>query len=97
MTQALESSTSGCPHSADARCKRRDLVGADRASKFGIFAITFGISFALLYTVFERLNWPLFTYHPASGKWISGSRQRALARPCSGMAGSCSPPAAHSW
>jgi hypothetical protein len=37
-------------------------------SKFGTFAITFGIAFAILYTVFERLNWPLFTYHPVSGK-----------------------------
>jgi hypothetical protein len=35
--------------------------------KFGTFVITFGISFALLYTVYERLNWPLFTYHPVSG------------------------------
>jgi hypothetical protein len=37
-------------------------------SKFGTFAITFGIAFALLYTVYERLNWPLFTYHPVSGQ-----------------------------
>jgi hypothetical protein len=37
-------------------------------SQFGTFAITFGIAFALLYTVFERLNWPLFTYHPVSGQ-----------------------------
>jgi hypothetical protein len=34
-------------------------------SKFGTFAITFGIAFAILYTLFERQNWPLFTYHPA--------------------------------
>jgi len=33
-------------------------------AKLGTFAITFGIAFALLYTVYERLNWPLFTYHP---------------------------------
>ena len=33
-------------------------------SKFGTFAITFGIAFAILYTVLERLNWPLFTYLP---------------------------------
>jgi hypothetical protein len=32
---------------------------------FGTFAITFGISFTLLYTIYERLNWPLFTYVPA--------------------------------
>jgi hypothetical protein len=34
-------------------------------SAFGTFAITFGISFTLLYTIYERLNWPLFTYVPA--------------------------------
>jgi hypothetical protein len=38
------------------------------ATKFGTFAIAFGIAFALLYTVFERLNWPLFTYMPVGGK-----------------------------
>jgi hypothetical protein len=48
-----------------------------KASKFGTFAITFGIAFAILYTVFERLNWPLFTYHPAVGKldfWMQKAR-----------------------
>jgi hypothetical protein len=47
------------------------------SSKFGTFAITFGIAFAILYTVFERLNWPLFTYHPAVGKldfWMHPAR-----------------------
>src|SRR5215475_15553010 len=32
------------------------------------FVFTFGIAFTLLYTVLERLNWPLFTYQPAVGK-----------------------------
>ena len=44
---------------------------------FGTFAITFGIAFAILYTVFERLKWPLFTYHPAVGKvdfWMHAAR-----------------------
>ncbi len=48
-----------------------------KVSKFGTFAITFGIAFAILYTVFERLNWPLFTYHPAVGKldfWMQKAR-----------------------
>jgi hypothetical protein len=36
-------------------------------AKSGTFAITFGIAFPLLYTVYERLNWPLFTYHPVLG------------------------------
>ena len=48
-----------------------------RESKFGTFAITFGIAFAILYTVFERLNWPFFTFHPAVGKldfWMQPAR-----------------------
>jgi hypothetical protein len=42
-------------------------------TKFGSFAITFSIAFALLYTIYERLNWPLFTYLPVGNKlhfWI---------------------------
>lgn len=38
------------------------------SAKFERFAITASIAFAILYTVFERLNWPLFTYQPAVGK-----------------------------
>jgi hypothetical protein len=40
---------------------------AQTSAKLGTFAITFGIAFPLLYTVYERLNWPLFTYHPVLG------------------------------
>src|SRR5262249_36215168 len=46
-------------------------------SRFGTFAITYGIAFAILYTVLEQLNWPLFTYHPAVGKldfWMQRPR-----------------------
>jgi hypothetical protein len=32
------------------------------------FAFTFSIAFTLLYTIYERLNWPLFTWQPAVGK-----------------------------
>ena len=39
-----------------------------KGAKFETFAITFGIAFTLLYTVLERLNWPLFTYQPAVSK-----------------------------
>jgi hypothetical protein len=48
-----------------------------KESRFGTFAITFGIAFAILYTLFERMNWPLFTYHPAVGKldfWMQPAR-----------------------
>jgi hypothetical protein len=38
------------------------------ATRTRTFAFTFGIAFTLLYTVLERLNWPLFTYQPAVGK-----------------------------
>ena len=38
------------------------------ATRTRTFAFTFGIAFTLLYTVYERLNWPLFTYQPAVGK-----------------------------
>ena len=40
---------------------------AQTSAKFGTFAIAFGIAFPLLYTAFERLNWPLFTYRPVLG------------------------------
>ena len=38
------------------------------ATRTRTFAFTFGIAFTLLYTAFERLNWPLFTYQPAVGR-----------------------------
>jgi hypothetical protein len=38
------------------------------ATRARTFAFTFGIAFTLLYTVYERLNWPLFTWQPAVGK-----------------------------
>src|SRR5262245_28505469 len=41
---------------------------AHRSAKVRTFVFTFGIAFTLLYTVYERLNWPLFTWQPAVGK-----------------------------
>src|SRR5580704_750003 len=64
MTQALDALDVGFPH---ATSPAKGASSAGTMSRFGTFAITFGISFALYYTVFERLNWPLFTYHPVSG------------------------------
>jgi hypothetical protein len=44
-------------------------VGAPiSATRTRTFAFTFGIAFTLLYTVYERLNWPLFTYQPTVGR-----------------------------
>jgi hypothetical protein len=50
-------------------------------TKFGTFAITFGIAFPLLYTAFERLNWPLFTYHPVSGLLEFGRQSAGVGPP----------------
>src|ERR1700731_638926 len=69
MTQALDAldeRLSGLDRSAAAAASA--ARARTETSKSGTFAITFGIAFALLYTVYERLNWPLFTYHPTSGK-----------------------------
>ena len=48
-------------------------TGAPRSTtqtgtKSETFVIAFGISFTLGYTVFQMLNWPLFTYMPAVGR-----------------------------
>src|SRR5437763_3764263 len=80
MTHTLDASAGagklGRSDAIDALTPARSMVST-RASKLGTFAITFGIAFAILYTVFERLNWPLFTYHPAVGKldfWMQRAR-----------------------
>ena len=68
MTQTLDIAGDRLSQLASAHPAAAPTSTQTRASKFGTFAITFGIAFALLYTVYERLNWPLFTYHPVSGK-----------------------------
>jgi hypothetical protein len=78
MTQTLdvhERVTAGSP----ARAASSPATPATQAevSKFGTFAITFGIAFAIIYTVLERMNWPLFTFHPAVSKvdfWMHAAR-----------------------
>jgi hypothetical protein len=54
---------------------------AQMSAKFGTFAITFGIAFPLLYTVFERLNWPLVTYHPVLGVLDFGRQSAGVGPP----------------
>jgi hypothetical protein len=51
------------------------------SAKFGTFAITFSIAFPLLYTVFERLNWPLVTYHPVLGVLDFGRQPAGVGPP----------------
>jgi len=80
MTQTLDMnervSDLGRPQAIDAPGSSTAATSTT-TSKFGTFAITFGIAFAVLYTVLEQLNWPLFTYHPAVGKvdfWMQRPR-----------------------
>jgi hypothetical protein len=68
MTQALDISER-VSHFEGARAAVAPTSTTAVTSKFGTFAITFGIAFAILYTLFERQNWPLFTYHPAIDRW----------------------------
>jgi hypothetical protein len=63
MTQASE------VHERLSQLDSSDVVSAPRSTtQTRTFAFTFGIAFTLLYTVYERLNWPLFTWQPAVGK-----------------------------
>jgi hypothetical protein len=68
MTQTLDA------HRGITQLDRSHAIGAPisttgaRASRFGIFAITFAVAFAVLYTLLEQMNWPMFTYHPAVNK-----------------------------
>ncbi len=77
MTQTLD---------ADGRFSQLDSSHAKGSAtqtraKFGTFAITFGIAFPILYTVFERLNWPLFTYHPVLGNLDFGRQPVGIGPP----------------
>jgi hypothetical protein len=38
------------------------------SSRFGSFALVFGITFAILYTVCDMAALPMFTYHPGTGR-----------------------------
>jgi hypothetical protein len=66
MTQTLEIEVRP-QRLASAPAASAAATPAQADTRSGIFAITYSIAFALLYTAFERLNWPLFTYHPVSG------------------------------
>jgi hypothetical protein len=66
MTQTLDVGE-GLSQFDSPAAKGAPTSATQTSAKFGTFAITFGIAFPLLYTVYERLNWPLFTYHPVLG------------------------------
>ena len=94
-----------------ARAASQSATAEATASKAGRFVFVFGISFAILYTLFEQMNWPLFTYHPAVGKldfWMQRARSGegpgmywygwlALAFPCAAVVGWMSTLVSSKW
>ena len=69
MTQALDISER-VPYREEQRAPAATQAQtATRVDKLKMFVITFGIAFAIIYTLFERWNWPLFTYHPAVNRF----------------------------
>jgi hypothetical protein len=81
MTQTLEIDVLPSAGFAGARAAGAPATPAKADTKTGVFAITYGIAFALLYTAFERLNWPLFTYHPVSGAVDFGRQMAGVGPP----------------
>jgi hypothetical protein len=49
------------------------------SSKFKAFAITFSISGPVIYCVIQYLNYPLFTYWPAVGRFVWGYGKESTA------------------
>ena len=43
-----------------------------RSATFRTFATVFAIATPVIYTVCEMANWPLFTYHPGTGRFDFG-------------------------
>ena len=67
MTQTLDAGRGFSQlDSADAKGAQRSTT--QTGAKSETFVIAFGIAFTLGYTVFQMLNWPLFTYMPAVGR-----------------------------
>jgi len=80
MTQTLDVGE-GVSRLGDSAAMGAPTSTNQTGAKFGTFAITFGIAFPLLYTVYERLNWPLFTYHPVLGNLDFGRQPAGVGPP----------------
>jgi hypothetical protein len=81
MTQTLDVSGVGERFSQLDSSHAKGAPTSATLSRFGTSAITFGIAFPLLYTVYERLNWPLFTYHPVLGVLDFGRQPTGVGPP----------------
>lgn len=36
---------------------------------FETFAISYAVTYAVIYPIAQQMNWPLFTFHPATGRF----------------------------
>jgi hypothetical protein len=59
------------------------MIGAGASTRFRTFALVFGITAAVLYVICDFAALPMFTYHPATGRFDLGF---AKARPDEGPA-----------
>jgi hypothetical protein len=69
MTQTLDISERVAYREGQRTAAATQAQTATSVDKRKTFAVTFGIAFAIIYTLFERWNWPLFTYHPAVNRF----------------------------
>jgi hypothetical protein len=68
MTHVLDALNVGgrlSAHDTTRAIEKPATAAAAKVTVFGTFAITFGIAFAVIYTILERFNWPLVTYFPS--------------------------------
>ena len=52
----------------NAATETTSLASSPSSSRFGAFALVFGISFAILYVICDMAALPLFTYHPGTDR-----------------------------
>ena len=45
-----------------------ETTSSPTSSRFGAFALVFGVSFAIVYVICDMAALPLFTYHPGTGR-----------------------------
>lgn len=60
-----------------------ERVSVAQSAMFGTFATVFAISSTVIYVICEMANWPLFTYHPGTGRidlgWAAAVRDEGPA------------------
>ncbi|HVM99153.1 MAG TPA: hypothetical protein VMT68_02980 [Caulobacteraceae bacterium] len=55
----------------NAQTARPGAITHERApvTRYGVFAVTFGVIFAVAYLLVMSKGWQLFTYYPLTGEW----------------------------